>query len=560
MSNKVIYIVSRGAQGPAGSGGGDTVAGSSSISVTGSGTKTIAAIFGALVNTICQGNDGRLSDARTPVAHAATLITSGILALARGGAGADLSATGGTNHVLQQSTVGGAVSTGQLAHSALSGSTSGDPHTQYAALSPALGRNLFHAANNGDFAKLVLAGTYADAMDVWGIYQGDDTPHLSLNWNGATLAMYLSGAMGVDGVLSAARVESNEISIAGNTKFLELTQNAGIKMRDLTGAHTVTVKVSPTMTTSFTVRHPTGVGTAGQARVISSISGGTDIQEEYATVSVGSDSGRKFVGTPADGSSGAALLRALIVADLPTLDFSDLSGGADPTNYSGAVRKVPTATGDNDVYSTSDVPRLTLRLMATQTAFQLRLKDSSNTDVAGIDNENFFRAIPDAASGGIMGYKFFGVSGEYGMGYDQGVGATVIAAGADAATFFLSSASGGGVGFSGLLDAPLGALFGANVEIQSGNLNITTLGRGISIKQGSSSTCGHNTLVGGTVTVSNTNVTSGCEIFCTVRSLGTVTDPKAVGVTGRSNGVSFTIKSADPTDTSVVSWWIIKTN
>lgn len=45
---------------------------------------------------------------------AASQVTSGLLALNRGGTGADLSATGGTSFVLRQSTVGGAVTVSQL--------------------------------------------------------------------------------------------------------------------------------------------------------------------------------------------------------------------------------------------------------------------------------------------------------------------------------------------------------------------------------------------------------------------------------------------------------------
>ncbi|MCW5869379.1 MAG: tail fiber protein, partial [Candidatus Eremiobacteraeota bacterium] len=47
--------------------------------------------------------------------HAAADITSGQMALARGGTGADLSATGGAGQVLKQSSAGGAVSVGALA-------------------------------------------------------------------------------------------------------------------------------------------------------------------------------------------------------------------------------------------------------------------------------------------------------------------------------------------------------------------------------------------------------------------------------------------------------------
>lgn len=68
---------------------------------------------------------------------------------------------------------------------------------------------------------------------------------------------------------------------------------------------------------------------------------------------------------------------------------------------------------------------------------------------------------------------------------------------------------------------------------------------------------GRATLVAGTVTVANANALTASNILITVQSLGTVTAPKAVAVTARSNGVSFTITSADNTDTSVVAWAIL---
>lgn len=81
---------------------------------------------------------------------------------------------------------------------------------------------------------------------------------------------------------------------------------------------------------------------------------------------------------------------------------------------------------------------------------------------------------------------------------------------------------------------------------------------GISINEGTNKTMGVATLVGGTVTVNTTKVTANSRIFLTVQSLGTITVPKAVAVTARSAGTSFTITSADATDTSVVAWLLVE--
>lgn len=68
---------------------------------------------------------------------------------------------------------------------------------------------------------------------------------------------------------------------------------------------------------------------------------------------------------------------------------------------------------------------------------------------------------------------------------------------------------------------------------------------------------GAATLVGGTVVVANTFVAAGSLIFLTTQILGTVAAPKAMAITARVPGSSFTITSSDPTDTSRVAWQFI---
>lgn len=88
-------------------------------------------------------------------------------------------------------------------------------------------------------------------------------------------------------------------------------------------------------------------------------------------------------------------------------------------------------------------------------------------------------------------------------------------------------------------------------------LRLGTPGGGIAIAEGAGATSGAATLVAGAVTVNTAAVTATSRIQVTVQSLGTVTSPKAVAVTGRVAATSFTVTSADPTDTSVVAWTII---
>lgn len=84
------------------------------------------------------------------------------------------------------------------------------------------------------------------------------------------------------------------------------------------------------------------------------------------------------------------------------------------------------------------------------------------------------------------------------------------------------------------------------------------LQNGITLQAGSNEAMGTATLVAGTITVANTRITANSRIFVTVQALGTVTAPKAIAVTAKVNGVSFTITSEDNTDTSQVAWLIVE--
>jgi len=96
------------------------------------------------------------------------------------------------------------------------------------------------------------------------------------------------------------------------------------------------------------------------------------------------------------------------------------------------------------------------------------------------------------------------------------------------------------------------------LSVLTADLLVSTVGKGMRIKEGSNAKMGTATLVGGTVTVANTSVTANSRIQLTVQSLGTVTAPKAVAVTARTAGTSFTITSADATDTSVVAYELVE--
>jgi hypothetical protein len=71
-------------------------------------------------------------------------------------------------------------------------------------------------------------------------------------------------------------------------------------------------------------------------------------------------------------------------------------------------------------------------------------------------------------------------------------------------------------------------------------------------------TRGTATLSSGAATVSTALVTANSLIFLTAQSLGTVSTPKTLAVTARTASTSFTITSADNTDTSVVAWFFFE--
>lgn len=92
----------------------------------------------------------------------------------------------------------------------------------------------------------------------------------------------------------------------------------------------------------------------------------------------------------------------------------------------------------------------------------------------------------------------------------------------------------------------------------NGQFILSTVGRGISVAEGSNAKMGVATLVGGTVVVSTTAVTANSRALLTCQSLGTVAVPSGYGVSARTAGTSFTILASAPTDTSVIAWMLVE--
>ncbi len=76
------------------------------------------------------------------------------------------------------------------------------------------------------------------------------------------------------------------------------------------------------------------------------------------------------------------------------------------------------------------------------------------------------------------------------------------------------------------------------------------------LEDGSNKRMGVATLVGGTITVSNTSVTASSRIFTSRQTAGGTLGHLSIGTIVA--GTSFVINSSSATDTSVVAWLLIE--
>ena len=153
----------------------------------------------------------------------------GILPLANGGTGADLSATGGTSQVLRQSTAGGAVTVSQLAASDLSNTTTGS-------------------------GKVVLATSPALTTPNIGVATGTSFNGITALSNATPAALTASGSSGVATTVSRAdhAHPTTGLGLTSGTlaQFAATTssQLAGV-ISDETGSGALVFGTSPTITT-----------------------------------------------------------------------------------------------------------------------------------------------------------------------------------------------------------------------------------------------------------------------------------------------------------------------
>jgi hypothetical protein len=107
------------------------------------------------------------------------------------------------------------------------------------------------------------------------------------------------------------------------------------------------------------------------------------------------------------------------------------------------------------------------------------------------------------------------------------------------------------------LKAPLASpTFTGDVNSSTGNVLISTIGKGLQVKTGANAKIGTSVLVAGTVTVANTSVTANSRIFLTSQLDGGT--PGWLRITAKNVGTSFVITSSSILDTSTVAWMIVE--
>lgn len=93
----------------------------------------------------------------------------------------------------------------------------------------------------------------------------------------------------------------------------------------------------------------------------------------------------------------------------------------------------------------------------------------------------------------------------------------------------------------------------------NGNLAVSTVGKGLQIKEGSNATMGQATFTGtGDVTVATTAVTANSRIFLSYASVVSTIVTGALYIQSITPGTSFRLRSTGSADDSTVNWLIIE--
>jgi len=108
---------------------------------------------------------------------------------------------------------------------------------------------------------------------------------------------------------------------------------------------------------------------------------------------------------------------------------------------------------------------------------------------------------------------------------------------------------------SGTFDVVMNRQAANILQLTSADLDIATTGNGLRVAEGTNARMGHNNLVAGTVTTTNTSVTANTRIFYSVQTPGGTQG--FISVT-RVPGTSITFTSTSNTETSTVAWLLVE--
>lgn len=218
-----------------------------------------------------------------------------------------------------------------------------------------------------------------------------------------------------------------------------------------------------------------------------------------------------------------------------------------PFTYVTATRTLTAATATNSVtgfLSAADHTTFAAKQSTTLTNAHVYVGNASNvaTDVAMTGDISITNT-------GVTAITAATVTGKLITGFVSGAG-TVAATDTILQAF---NKINGNVALKAPIATPV---FTGDVNSSTGNVLVSTIGKGLQVKTGANAKIGTAVLVGGTVTVANTSVTANSRIFLTSQLDGGT--PGFLRVTAKTAATSFVITSSSVLDTSTVAWNIIE--
>lgn len=318
--------------------------------------------------------------------------------------------------------------------------------------------------------------------------------------------------------------------------------------------------------TATQLRSDLGLGTLATVTPTGTTTGSKFLRDDYTWQTASGSSGLTIASTTiTSGTSGRILKNTSGVLDEVATTGSgsvvlatspSISGPWKDSNGNNLLGITATASAVNypAITNAATGGTVILEALGTDTHITMQIKEKGSSGSLKLGRATNPIWLADTGTTVEVLRMFYGNANGVTLGYGLS-GGNGVALGYAASVFWTTSHSE-----AGSTSAKLYTPATNRLQLDSADLAIGTVGKGIRITEGTNATSGVATLVGGTVTVSTTSVTTDSRIQLTVQSLGTVTAPKAVAVTARTAATSFVITSADATDTSVVAWLIIKPN